>query len=88
MLRPFGARFQRYRVIVSETAREALRGLPNHMRPEIWSTIDSLEDDPYPADAGDLVDRSDPYILRRGEWFIIYEVSDNDGSVIILDVNS
>jgi len=69
----------RYDIEISETARQDLQQLPEEARPLVWDIIDSLEAQPYPAQAEALSDLPGRYRIvvvtpSRRNWHILYRV--------------
>lgn len=72
-----------YRLEVKKSARKSLLALPRAVVQAISQIIDSLADNPYPADCKKLSGTDHTYRVRSGDYRVIYTV-DND--ILIIEV--
>ncbi|MCE7980202.1 MAG: type II toxin-antitoxin system RelE/ParE family toxin [Caldilinea sp. CFX5] len=73
-----------YQLVIDEEARKALKRLPGHIRHRVARAIDSLKQNPRPADAKPLADELIGYWrLRIDNYRVIYTIDD---TTIVVEV--
>lgn len=76
-----------YQVIVSRAAQRDLRGIRDRdMRRRIANAIESLAENPRPAEAQKLRGAGDVWRIRVGDWRICYTVEAGQLIVLVLIV--
>jgi mRNA interferase RelE/StbE len=75
-----------YGVNVAPSARRQLRRLPRAAQGRILDTMEALGTYPRPRGAVKLEASLHLYRVRVGDYRIIYRISDNDSSVLVLKI--
>jgi mRNA interferase RelE/StbE len=77
-----------YRIELSPSAARALRKLAPEARRRIARKIDTLAEDPRPADTVKLEGESELYRVRVGDYRIVYTVRDAVLLVLIVAIGN
>ena len=75
-----------YKVFISTSAEKALSALPQRDIVRIISLIRSLGVNPRPQGCRKLSGRDDTYRVRLGVYRIIYDIHDDELTVLVLKV--
>jgi mRNA-degrading endonuclease RelE of RelBE toxin-antitoxin system len=76
-----------YRVEISPEAQKEIQALSGYVRAQALRLLHDLSHNPLPARAKELRDRSNIYrIWLAGRWRIVYEVDDENRSMLIMHV--
>jgi mRNA interferase RelE/StbE len=75
-----------YEITFSRTARKDLAALPAQMQDRILEAIDQLRSDPRPHGCRKLQGTDNRFRIRVGDYRVIYEVHDEQVSVLIIRV--
>ncbi len=75
-----------YVVKVLGSAEKDLAALPEPIRLRLWESIQSLADDPRPAGIKKLVDFSETYRIRVGQFRIGYQIRDRVLLVTVIGI--
>lgn len=78
---------QKYRIELTKSAQKELGKLPNHIRSNIFQTIENLEHDPTPKNAKKLSGFDELFRIRVGVYRIVYSVNKNVVTIIILKIS-
>jgi len=74
-----------YRLAFRKSVTRDMRGIPKLDLQKILAAIETLAEQPRPAGSEKLSAR-DRYRLRRGDYRIVYEVSDDDLRIVVVKV--
>lgn len=74
-----------YKLAFRQSAAREVRGIPKLDLRKILAAIESLARQPRPA-GSEKLSGQDRYRLRRGDYRIVYEVSDDDLTVLVAKV--
>lgn len=74
-----------YEVVFRDEARQAFQRLDKAIQKRVRRVVDRLADNPYPAQATQLVGDPHTWRVRSGSWRILYEVHDDQLVVLVLD---
>ena len=75
-----------YKVFLIESAQKQIRSLPKKETPDILAVIRSLAKSPRPHKCKKLIGTTDQYRLRKGDYRIIYTISDKAKEVTVFRV--
>lgn len=75
----------KYRLIITPVARKQLLKLPKNIASSLNETILKLTEDPRPLGYRKMVNR-DAYRVRHGNYRIVYQVDDQEVTVLVLGV--
>ena len=75
-----------YKIKITETARNDIRSLPDHMRQRVRRAIDALSTNPLPGGAKELRGLPGRYRIRIDRWRIIYRIDQENVIVLLLRV--
>ena len=75
-----------YRILVSESAADFIRGQTKKIRRQIYRKINNLRDDPYPQKCVKLRGEEDLYRITSGDYRIIYKVQSKKITILVLRV--
>jgi mRNA interferase RelE/StbE len=75
-----------YSVSLKTSAAKEIDGLPRADRQRVVSRIGRLASDPRPRGSEKLAGHDDRLRLRQGRYRIVYEVDDQAGTVVIVQV--
>ncbi|MDA1192944.1 MAG: type II toxin-antitoxin system RelE/ParE family toxin [Candidatus Poribacteria bacterium] len=75
-----------YKVRIDSSARRQLRDLPPDLRDRISSRIDQLAENPRPPGVTKLQGSRNRYLIRVGDYRVIYDIEDGDLLVIVIVV--
>ena len=75
-----------YEIIFKPRAEKDLNELPQRDRKRIAEMIDGLEEDSHPPGSCKLKDSSDLFRLKKGDYRVIYQEPDSDGTIRILKI--
>ena len=73
---------RRYRVLIPKPVQKELDRLPNIIHDHIMTNLKSLEVDPRPSGCIKLKGR-DAWRVRVGDYRIIYEINDEEHTVVL-----
>jgi mRNA interferase RelE/StbE len=76
----------RYHIEFLKTAQKELFKLPKEIQERIAVKIDSLADDPYPADTKKLKNGDGRFRIRVGDYRIIYRLEDKQLVILIIKI--
>ena len=74
-----------YRILIKPSAVREIDALPKKERQRIARRIQSLSDQPRPQGCEKL-SGEDKYRIRQGDYRIVYSISDQDLTVIVVKV--
>jgi mRNA interferase RelE/StbE len=74
-----------YKISISRTAQKQLDKIPDRIADPILKAILSLAQDPRPVGCKKLKGR-DAYRIRKGDYRVIYEISDSVLTILIVAV--
>lgn len=78
-----------YRILFTKDAHKTLRKLPRNLSKRIRKKIDRVAADPFAPYANVKKLRNRPgYRLRVGDWWVIYEVENNELIIMVLKIAS
>ncbi len=75
----------RYSVVFRKSVARDLRPIPKRDVRRILAAIDSLCEDPRPADS-ERLSGQERYRLRQGVYRIVYEIEDEKVSVVVVKI--
>lgn len=75
-----------YRVRLRPSAVKQLKGLPEEVLPRMVRTIDSLAGHTRPTGEKQLDGPDNLYRLRLGGYRVVYQVNDQDSTVLVVKI--
>jgi mRNA interferase RelE/StbE len=75
-----------YKVLFRDDARKTFERLDRAIRQQVGRVIDRLAENPRPGQATQLVGDPRTWRVRAGDWRILYEIHEEQITVLILDV--
>ena len=75
-----------YEIVFRKSALKQLRQLPKAIISRLTSLVDTLADDPRPANCKKLKGVADTYRVRSGDYRVLYTVNDSIVTVEIVKV--
>ncbi len=75
-----------YRIEIDRRAVKVLSGLPTKVKRQIAARIDSLAEEPFPADAQQIKGQVDIWRIRSGSYRIAYTVRKKVLCVLVLRI--
>ena len=75
-----------YRIEFTASAQDELAALPRKIQRQISQKIDSLAEDPRPAQSKRLEGKSHIYRLRSGDYRVLYQIRDKLLLVLVIRV--
>jgi mRNA interferase RelE/StbE len=75
-----------YKVVFRDDARKTFERLDRAVRQQVGRTIDRLAQNPRPGQATQLVGDPRTWRVRAGDWRILYEIHEEQITVLILDI--
>jgi mRNA interferase RelE/StbE len=75
-----------YKVVFRDDARKTFEQLDRAIRQQVGRAIDRLAENPRPGQATQLVGDPRTWRVRAGDWRVLYEIHEEQITVLILDV--
>jgi mRNA interferase RelE/StbE len=75
-----------YKILFRDDARKTFERLDRAIRQQVGRVIDRLAENPRPGQATQLVGDPRTWRVRTGDWRILYEIHEEQVTVLILDV--
>ena len=75
-----------YTVRITRTAEKQLKKLPPPYQSRVAAVIASFEIEPRPTGCKKLSGEQDAYRVRVGDYRIVYDISDNEVTVLVLKI--
>jgi mRNA interferase RelE/StbE len=75
-----------YKVVFRDDARKTFDRLDRTIRQQVGRAVDRLAENPRPGQATQLVGDPRTWRIRAGDWRILYEIHEEQVTVLILDV--
>lgn len=75
-----------YQIIITKKPEKTLHKLPRNVVNRLAQAIDTLADNPRPADCKKLVGYDNLYRMRVGDWRISYAIEEDQLIVLVLEV--
>lgn len=75
-----------YELILKPSVEKDFRGLPKAVLNRIFSAVENLAKEPFPAKAAKLEGADKTFRIRVGDYRIVYEVEKSEKTVTILYV--
>ncbi len=77
---------EHYQIIITKQPEKTLRKLPRNVVNRLARAIDTLADNPRPANCKKMVGYDNLYRMRVGDWRISYAIEDDRLIVLVLEV--
>jgi mRNA interferase RelE/StbE len=75
-----------YTVLFRDDARKTFDRLDRAIRQQVGRAIDRLAENPRPGQATQLVGDPRTWRIRAGDWRVLYEINEEQITVLILDI--
>jgi mRNA interferase RelE/StbE len=77
---------RRYTVIVERLVEKVFRRLPREMLARVDRLLLGLADDPRPDDCKKLKGYENLYLIRAGDWRVVYAVEEDRLIVLVVEI--